>query len=63
MRLYDVLHGTVYDLTGFNTVYKTETLSNCKLQTRHLVREGTPHKQIRNCLKIIKKRIEIGRRS
>jgi hypothetical protein len=29
--------------------------SNCKLLTQPLVREGTLHKQTRNCLKLIKK--------
>jgi hypothetical protein len=29
---------------------------NLKIQTRLLVREGAPHQQIRNCLKIIKER-------
>jgi hypothetical protein len=33
--------------------------NNWKLQTRLLVREGAPHQQTRNCLKIIKER-EIG---
>jgi hypothetical protein len=33
----------------------------CKLQERLLVREGAPHQQTRNCLKIIKeKRGKIG---
>jgi hypothetical protein len=28
-------------------------ISNCKLQTKLIVREGAPHQQTRNCLKII----------
>jgi hypothetical protein len=30
------------------------TRSNCKRQTRPLVREGAPHQQTRNCLTVIK---------
>jgi hypothetical protein len=30
------------------------TSSNCTRKTRHLVREGAPHKQTRNCLTVIK---------
>jgi hypothetical protein len=32
------------------------TSSNCKLQTRPLVREGAPYQQTRNSLKIVKKK-------
>jgi hypothetical protein len=41
-----------------------DTRQKLKLQTRLLVREGAPHQQTRNSLKIIKEiRGKIGRRS
>jgi hypothetical protein len=43
-----------YESHGTRTRGLARASSNCKQQTRPLVRESAPHQQTRNCLRVIK---------